>query len=75
VSAQLLSVSIGTTTSLHTFEACMVLDVRNLKAYFYTAAGVVRAVDGISYSVRPGETIALMGESGCGKSVSALSVM
>ena len=53
----------------------MVLDVRNLKAYFYTAAGVVRAVDGISYSVRPGETIALMGESGCGKSVSALSVM
>jgi ABC-type dipeptide/oligopeptide/nickel transport system ATPase component len=53
----------------------MVLDVRNLKTYFYTAAGVVRAVDGISYSVRPGETIALMGESGCGKSVSALSVM
>jgi ABC-type glutathione transport system ATPase component len=57
VSAQLLSVSIGTTTSLHTFEACMVLDVRNLKAYFYIAAGVVRTVDGISYSVRPGETI------------------
>jgi oligopeptide/dipeptide ABC transporter ATP-binding protein len=53
----------------------MVLDVRNLKTYFYTAAGVVRAVDGISYSVRPGETIALVGESGCGKSVSALSVM
>jgi oligopeptide/dipeptide ABC transporter ATP-binding protein len=53
----------------------MVLDVRNLKTYFSTAAGIVRAVDGISYSVRPGETIALVGESGCGKSVSALSVM
>jgi oligopeptide/dipeptide ABC transporter ATP-binding protein len=75
VFGHLLSVSIGPTTSLHTFEACMVLDVRNLKTYFYTAAGVVRAVDGISYSVRPGETIALVGESGCGKSVSALSVM
>jgi oligopeptide/dipeptide ABC transporter ATP-binding protein len=53
----------------------MVLDVRNLKTYFNTAAGVVRAVDGISYSVQPGETVALVGESGCGKSVSALSVM
>jgi hypothetical protein len=50
VSAQLLSVSIGTTTSLHTFEACMVLDVRNLKTYFYTAAGVVQAVDGTTYT-------------------------
>ena len=53
----------------------MLLDVRNLKTYFYTAAGIVRAVDGMSYTVRPGETVALVGESGCGKSVSALSVM
>ena len=53
----------------------MLLDVRNLKTYFYTAAGVVRAVEGMSYTVRPGETVALVGESGCGKSVSALSVM
>ncbi len=53
----------------------MLLDVRNLKTYFYTAAGIVRAVDGMSYAVRPGETVALVGESGCGKSVSALSVM
>ena len=53
----------------------MLLDVRNLKTYFYTAAGVVRAVDGMTYSVQPGETVALVGESGCGKSVSALSVM
>jgi oligopeptide/dipeptide ABC transporter ATP-binding protein len=53
----------------------MLLDVRNLKTYFYTAAGIVRAVEGMTYTVRPGETVALVGESGCGKSVSALSVM
>jgi oligopeptide/dipeptide ABC transporter ATP-binding protein len=53
----------------------MLLDVRDLKTYFYTAAGVVRAVDGVSYVVRPGETAALVGESGCGKSVSALSIV
>ena len=53
----------------------MLLEVRNLKTYFYTAAGIVRAVEGMSYGVRPGETVALVGESGCGKSVSALSVL
>jgi oligopeptide/dipeptide ABC transporter ATP-binding protein len=53
----------------------MLLDVRNLKTYFYTAAGIVRAVEGMTYTVRAGETVALVGESGCGKSVSALSVM
>jgi ABC-type dipeptide/oligopeptide/nickel transport system ATPase component len=53
----------------------MLLDVRNLKTYFYTAAGTVQAVEGMTYTVRPGETVALVGESGCGKSVSALSVM
>jgi oligopeptide/dipeptide ABC transporter ATP-binding protein len=53
----------------------MLLDVRDLKTYFFTAAGIVRAVDGVSYDVQPGETVALVGESGCGKSVSALSIM
>lgn len=42
---------------------------------FSTGRGVVKAVDGVNWSVQPGETMALVGESGCGKSVSALAVM
>ncbi len=53
----------------------MLLEVRDLKTYFFTTGGIVRAVDGISYDVNEGETVALVGESGCGKSVSALSIM
>jgi oligopeptide/dipeptide ABC transporter ATP-binding protein len=53
----------------------VLLDVRDLQTQFHTSGGVVRAVDGVSWDVRAGETVALVGESGCGKSVSALSVM
>jgi oligopeptide/dipeptide ABC transporter ATP-binding protein len=51
------------------------LEVRELHTEFRTGAGVVHAVDGISYTVEPGETVAIVGESGSGKSVSALSVL
>ena len=51
------------------------LEVRDLCTYFFTEAGVVKAVDGVSYEIEEGETLAVVGESGCGKSVSALSVM
>ncbi len=51
------------------------LEVRNLKTTFLTGAGIVRAVDGVSWDIQEGETVALVGESGCGKSVSALSIM
>src|SRR6266487_40482 len=51
------------------------LQVEELKTYFYTRDGVVRAVDGVSFSVARGETLAIVGESGCGKSVTSLSIL
>ena len=51
------------------------LEVEDLHVHFVTTRGVVRAVEGISYRVRSGETVALVGESGCGKSVSSLAIM
>ncbi len=51
------------------------LEVKDLSTYFFTPEGVVKAVDSISYDLQEGETLGLVGESGCGKSVSALSIM
>jgi len=51
------------------------LEVKGLKTYFYTEDGVVRAVDGVDFEVYPGEVLGLVGESGCGKSVTSLSIM
>ena len=51
------------------------LEVQNLKTYFFTEDGVVKAVDGVDFYVSPGEVLGLVGESGCGKSVTSLSIM
>ncbi len=51
------------------------LEVKNLKTYFFTEDGVVKAVDGVDFYVKSGEVLGLVGESGCGKSVTSLSIM
>lgn len=56
-------------------EAEVLLSVKDLKTWFETSQGTVRAVDGVSFDIRRGETFAVLGESGCGKSMTALSIM
>ncbi|MBX5449266.1 ABC transporter ATP-binding protein [Thermogemmatispora sp.] len=51
------------------------LEVNNLRTYFFTRSGVVKAVDDVSFTMRPGEALGVVGESGCGKSVTALSII
>src|SRR5919107_331374 len=52
-----------------------ILQVENLRTYFNSPRGLVRAVDGVSFSINEGETVAIVGESGCGKSMTALSIL
>ena len=51
------------------------LEVKNLRTYFYTRKGVVPAVDGVDFQIKPGEILGIVGESGCGKSVTSLSIL
>ncbi len=64
------SIQIGTTR-----KARKLIEVKNLKTYFYTEEGVVKAVDGVSFDIYEDETLGLVGETGCGKSVTALSIL
>jgi oligopeptide/dipeptide ABC transporter ATP-binding protein len=69
-------ISVGIAAEARAAEpAQYILEIDDLQTQFFTSAGVVRAVDGVSYGVRPGEILGVVGESGCGKSVTALSIL
>src|SRR5881227_1852402 len=56
-------------------QAAILLDVADLRTYFFLRGGILKAVDGVSFALKPHETLAIVGESGCGKSMTALSLM
>jgi oligopeptide/dipeptide ABC transporter ATP-binding protein len=72
-----MSAAMGAAAPAPTTEpaADVLLDVRDLRTYFHVMDGTVKAVDGISFSINRGETLGIVGESGCGKSVTALTIM
>ena len=57
------------------YEEIPILNVKDLKTYFHTEDGIVKAVDGVDFHVKPGEIVGLVGESGCGKTVTSLSIL
>lgn len=63
------------TTERHTADRAVVLDVKNLKVYYQTPTGDVRAVDDISFQIYEGEIVGLVGESGCGKTTTAMAIL
>ncbi|MHA2269718.1 MAG: oligopeptide/dipeptide ABC transporter ATP-binding protein [Promethearchaeota archaeon] len=63
------------TQTSFTTDNNVILKVQNLTTYFYTEEGVVKAVEGVSFDIKEGETLGLVGETGCGKSVTALSIL
>ena len=67
--------SVATPDGVSASSAVPVLELEDLRTHFFTRDGVVRAVDGVSYTLNAGETLAVVGESGCGKSISALSIL
>src|SRR4029077_3408968 len=56
-------------------KASTAIDIKGLQTYLFTRSGIVKAVDDVSFSLQRGETLAIVGESGCGKSMTALSIM
>jgi oligopeptide/dipeptide ABC transporter ATP-binding protein len=70
------AMAVSQPTSAQTDETSdLLLDVQDLRTYFHVMDGTVRAVDGVSFSIKRGETLGIVGESGCGKSVTALTIM
>ena len=56
-------------------ESSNIIEVKNLKTHFYTVEGIVKAIDGVSFRVKSGKILGIVGESGCGKSATALSIL
>ena len=62
-------------SDLHTAETSKLLEVTDLRTHFFLTEGTVKAVDGVNFAIRKGRALGVVGESGCGKSMTALAVM